>query len=999
MKTKQLVTLAALAVVASACSDEDLVRQGEQTLTANDYIEATMNLGDTRTYLAENKADIYWSEEDQILVYTEQETSGNSYIPYTLTSGFNSSSAVFSGDYNEAKNGTKCLALYPYSSYLSKEPFTYDAEHKYISLISLATTISCTDETSLQKFPMVAMFGENNSLAFQNPGALLDLTIKNVPAGYDAATLTSMEAGISAPYLSGPAQIGFRHDIIDASMDFSQTTPVDGYTLFPFLKVVDCSSDYISPSLVDTLTWTASPTSQDIHVLIPLPLADMFNLMLEIGKAGSFNAEDADYMLIQKMLSSITPERNTRYIRVVDCMNDEERTVADAAAATRALAGTDGKPATTSVTIEEISGTENTITLPANQDGSQDITIRINKVASDEATGVKLSIVEETASGDNRTAKNVKIVAEGSGLNAGFCPLTVNAPNSVVSLEILGFSSSGWGYVEANSGDGALILKSGSDVKTLTLTGSSNLVVEQNTWVSVATRGGAASKLYCANNADVYYSSNVTKLPIDIYYINAAQENDEIALSQDITLADGETLNVPANHVTLDLNGHTITKTDGADAPIVIDGVTATIIKNSGTTGGIVATGCDAAVSAQNGGEVGLNGIALTGGTHSVWATTEGKISLYSVSISGTTSQPIYADHGKVYVTSGTYENIGDCEVVYVTNNSVLDVSNATITSTSTSRQAPAIRICNGSSGTITAGAKIETTSYCLWIFEDNKDYEGTSCVISQNATLTSSACHCVNVVPLSFSKADYAKDRNADRKPVSLTVRDEVTIETTAPTTPSASEFVDGYYAVCGNGTAHNTEINIEGGTLKSTCVGLYHPQIGTLNISGGTITGEYGAVEIRAGVLNLTGGTLTQTGSCSLITAANTNGHTTNGAALAIAQHTYSDTDAAGTALGNPTVEVNISQESNIVETVLSGVYSFYESNPNKNATVSGAIRISSGSFDGPVYSEDFTGFIYGGTFRNYGGDDFTKYIDAEIKTTSMSVDDKVYYVGLVG
>lgn len=81
--------------------------------------------------------------------------------------------------------------------------------------------------------------------------------------------------------------------------------------------------------------------------------------------------------------------------------------------------------------------------------------------------------------------------------------------------------------------------------------------------------------------------------------------------------------------------------------------------------------------------------------------------------------------------------------------------------------------------------------------------------------------------------------------------------------------EIVSYDFAISGNGGLDattqaplysGTKITITAGTITSTGAkgeGIYHPQAGTLNISGGTITGHQG-VEMRSGTLNLTGGTI---------------------------------------------------------------------------------------------------------------------------------------------
>ena len=62
-----------------------------------------------------------------------------------------------------------------------------------------------------------------------------------------------------------------------------------------------------------------------------------------------------------------------------------------------------------------------------------------------------------------------------------------------------------------------------------------------------------------------------------------------------------------------------------------------------------------------------------------------------------------------------------------------------------------------------------------------------------------------------------------------------------------------NGYFALAGNGTWDETTINISGGTITSAkSAGIYHPQEGTLTLTGGTISGTT-AVQICAGTLNI--------------------------------------------------------------------------------------------------------------------------------------------------
>lgn len=164
----------------------------------------------------------------------------------------------------------------------------------------------------------------------------------------------------------------------------------------------------------------------------------------------------------------------------------------------------------------------------------------------------------------------------------------------------------------------------------------------------------------------------------------------------------------------------------------------------------------------------------------------------------------------------------------------------------------------------------------------------------------------------------------------------------------------------ISGNGTYHFTNINIIDGRIKAEdeeSAGIYHPQNGKLTISGGSVEGDTG-IEIRAGELEISGGTITGTGIPTSVLP-NGSGTTTEGAGVAIAQHTT-----------KLPINVTISGGN------ISGYSAVYESNPQKNSEddlkkITAAINngyfkaINGGTV--PVYSEYRTGFISGGYFNS--------------------------------
>ena len=218
----------------------------------------------------------------------------------------------------------------------------------------------------------------------------------------------------------------------------------------------------------------------------------------------------------------------------------------------------------------------------------------------------------------------------------------------------------------------------------------------------------------------------------------------------------------------------------------------------------------------------------------------------------------------------------------------------------------------------------------------------------------------------------------------IKMTVLGEDNIANPAKLTVNGGTIKGSSFGISGNGTRHNTEITINGGTIMGDTA-IYHPQDGTLNIVGGTITGDETGIELRAGTLNVSGGTITGNGS-PLAVSPNGSGTTSDGAGIAIAQHTTKK-------------PINV----NITGGTINGYSAFYESNPQNNAKefidlIS--LNISGGTFNttntndvvSVVYSQDKVGFITGGTFS----DDPSDYVATGYEAKQIGNTGK-YVVGL--
>lgn len=181
---------------------------------------------------------------------------------------------------------------------------------------------------------------------------------------------------------------------------------------------------------------------------------------------------------------------------------------------------------------------------------------------------------------------------------------------------------------------------------------------------------------------------------------------------------------------------------------------------------------------------------------------------------------------------------------------------------------------------------------------------------------------------------------------------------ETATKLIANGTTFTGGTFGITGNGTAHNTYIELNDCVVTGS-VGIYHPQDGDLIINGGEITGDVTGIEIRSGTLTVNGGTITGNGD-PFESDPNGNGTTTTGAAIAVSQHTT-----------NLPITVTINGGT------FNGVRALYEADLQDEITEKVKIEVTGGTFNGEVYSENCTEFIAGGQFAEKPDD---SYLDSE-------------------
>lgn len=229
----------------------------------------------------------------------------------------------------------------------------------------------------------------------------------------------------------------------------------------------------------------------------------------------------------------------------------------------------------------------------------------------------------------------------------------------------------------------------------------------------------------------------------------------------------------------------------------------------------------------------------------------------------------------------------------------------------------------------------------------------------------------------LTLSNGNVCVDNSNPEKPIAaiwVNKSAHLVVENDATITATGNSFGIGYWSDCdsaevtvkgtvkgANGITMNgiigaetsNKLVLDGATIKVDGHAIY--QAGgadtSFTLNNSSITGGSTGIEVRAG--NLSVNNCTITGGDIFRVLPNGNGTTTDGAGIAIAQHTTK-------------------QPINVVVNggTISGKYALYESNPqNNDADAISQIKLSiaGGTFTGDIYSQDIDGFITGGTFSS--------------------------------
>lgn len=194
-----------LALVIMSCNRGELEQIEKPIYT----IKASIDVFGTKTTMDGNYVN--WESGDEISLFT---TAGDNIL-FTLSSGEGTTVGEFVTT-TDITGKSFIAALYPYNSGATysdnKISTTLDASYQW-------------SEGANSKAPMAVLVSNPSNISFKNAGALIAITVNNIPAGYNSISLLS---GIS---INGDAEISFVGGVPSCSIlsteDANKTTTIN----------------------------------------------------------------------------------------------------------------------------------------------------------------------------------------------------------------------------------------------------------------------------------------------------------------------------------------------------------------------------------------------------------------------------------------------------------------------------------------------------------------------------------------------------------------------------------------------------------------------------------------------------------------------------------------------------------------------------------------------------------------------------------------------------
>ena len=507
MRKTIISILAIAATVASSCTKEKLSSHG---ITAQDSVKALMPAENAGSKVHLNGTTVYWTAEDSISVFS---TDGGTFVnnKYTLSSGENTAEATFDGVY---EGEAKVAALYPYVVTSS-----YDGEKISVNMPESYSY----EEGEINNAPMASLITVGSDpIAFKNAGALLAVTVNNVPAGYNKAVLTSAD------------------------------TPIAGATTISFDASGNPSLDEIaSGAKVVTITWTAEGVASNKVFYFPLPVASYSSLEISIT--------DGSTTKVLKT-KALTSKRSARYSATVNI--DAVGGVISQDADNVAKANELFEGGNTSIDIQTVEDGAPAIVLPAVDVAPVSITLPDTD---------KPIVINAPTGGTEPDVLNIYVP------NGDISNITFNVPNTTVYVN--GVLTD----VSAYTADETLYIRAESEITGTLTVGKGNVRIEDGGKVAKIVRAtentAVVYVIYEAETAPTVDCGEgvvlVSAAEDDLVKAVADPSVEYYKLQDDIVLT--QSLIIPASKsFTLDLNGMAISQEKDCAASY-------SMIQNNGT--------------------------------------------------------------------------------------------------------------------------------------------------------------------------------------------------------------------------------------------------------------------------------------------------------------------------------------------------------------------------------------------------------------------------------
>ncbi len=542
-------------------------------------------------------------------------------------------------------------------------------------------------------------------------------------------------------------------------------------------------------------------------------------------------------------------------------------------------------------------------------------------------------------------------------------------------------TTSSWNIEKMNAGAGVSTLVIGEKVTVKTLNFYYGSLIINGTVETLNYTGKEGGVIYYVGNATTVDSGNGTFVNMSLEELalrNAIANPSVTAYTLNADIESTLPFKVQSGDFALNLNGHAIKVTGDGNDVFVNAGGNLTINGN----GSVTSTGDNGYAVVANGGKTVINGgtykaehtatsciyaankavVEINGGHFSVGGPHDGRYFVLNKMDGSESTISVKGGEFENYnpaksLTENPQENfVADGYISYQSSENVYTVVPAT--SELSVSTAAALNDIAEQGGKVKLNADLTLTSPVYVKGSLELDLNGKN--IQAGETWEGAGNNALFVVnyggTLTLNGNGTISSNNNENvyTAVAVTAYGESTDETNPATlVVNGNPAVTGYYyAVAGNGSRHNTDITINGGTYKGEATNdntaIFHPQDGRLTIKGGNFEAYNAAVEMRAGTLDIAGGSFKATAP-SLSTAANGSGTTIVGSAIAISQHTTNKKIVATVSGGT-----------------FEGAYALYEDDMQTEPT-DVTITISGGTFNGLVDSKKASKFtISGGVFN---------------------------------